>query len=205
MLFLLITSLFLLGVLIYFLIVWRRTSGGALFLTPFIVFSIFDVCWTWPATLYAQYVGYASCIPAVFVGLGFLSFVITYSFFHSRFRLSGQGLYEYSQRKCNQSASWTANFITMVMFGSMLVGMGLYLYQGLPPIVETLKSLRIGDEHSSAVVSLTKSRESITKGSLRNLAACCGSRPDGGPIAHRQHCGVATVLPALETRSPVLL
>lgn len=132
---LLISScLLLLFCLVIFLFLWRGEGGRYFVATPFLIFALFEIIIVWPGTLYAYFAGISrDAFPVFVAALGFTAFLMGFAMFGRCFKND-----RYLPRMFRDSAiadrhSDSYYLIGVLWFSIVLVAMGLYLYQGIPP------------------------------------------------------------------------
>ena len=158
-----VSAVFLTIVFICFLFAWSYTHANAYALTPFLVFAAHEILWAWPITVVAPHIGLAGIYPAILIGLSFVCFLLGYLITHSKLKLGGK-LAAFVRRPVERQMPEAAYRTSLIVFCILLTCTGLYLYQGMPPIVESLDALWSGEAHSDVVASLSDHRRELTKG-----------------------------------------
>ena len=133
------------GCLLVILLVWSTASRRVLVMTPFLVFCIFEILWSWPATIYGQFSGLVDGYPAFLMALAFLAFLAG---FLARIKTSAGhrnlvGNFR-NARVCLYGSESRYIAMTFLSLG-VLVALILYLYRGLPPTFGALVDLYSGN------------------------------------------------------------
>lgn len=147
-----------------FVFVWSLFGRRSLVVTPFLVFSTFEMAWSWPATVYAQWVGTATAFPSILVGLAFLAFLLGYCWSMRMVKAPSQGAIEFRDTPFDARHSTIAYLGVILSAVAVLFGLAFYLYHGFPPIVDMLRLTLSGESHDSAVSSLSQARYEYSKG-----------------------------------------
>jgi len=125
--------------LISFLCIWLADSKGSWVITPFLLFAAYEMIALWPATIYAYYTGLSmDAYPMLVAGLGFACFLGGFVLFRwlplGRARPSRAFL----DLSIHKPPSKTRYVFGILLTTIVLLGMGLYLYQGIPPFTKFL-------------------------------------------------------------------
>jgi hypothetical protein len=153
--------LFLLGLLFY-LSLWRKTARGGLIVTPFMLFAAHEIFFNWYASLYLYQVGVSpDGYAALVVAVAFLAFLCGYSFFQRQQQL----VVDYRDLPVHRRFPENYYLTGAAFVGFILIGLAIYLYNGIPPVTQVLVQFVFSDElDAQAIASFTSdSRYELTK------------------------------------------
>jgi hypothetical protein len=153
--------------LAFFVLAWVKSSSARAVATPFLLFGTFEIVSVWPATIYAQLAAGAvhGAYPALVAGLAFTALLIGFVVAMAAGRPSREQTAVFRQAPVRVAhPAWTY-VVAIVATACVLAGLGFYLYQGLPPLVEALLVLGQGANGlDQAITIVAVGREEVTKG-----------------------------------------
>jgi hypothetical protein len=124
-------------------------------------FSAAEMVWVWPATIvYAS--DFEDVYPAILTAAAFLFFLGGY--FGVTSVLGRIDYSRFAAMAINQEGSPRAYLLASCLASLVLVALGLYRYQGIPPIVGTITSVAAGMSREEAITDLSESRVEVNKG-----------------------------------------
>jgi|GEM_PF-2399077 len=147
----------------YFVYVWQITGRGSTVITPFLLFSVLEMFLNWPAGLVAPVVDGTENFYALTLMLaGFAAFLTG--------ALIGSGLVHHRKdapieyrSDAIRASHPSAYVVSSMALCAVVLGSSLLLYRGVPPLVESMRSLLGGSDAFASAVSLGESRRLLTK------------------------------------------
>lgn len=143
--------------------IWKRESRGRLILTPLLIFCANEVFRVWPAAIYARYMGISEDLyPTLVILLATFAFLIGYV---AAGDLIGWRTYSPLSfwKRSILKASAGPHLVAIGVCSTLLVLAAMYLYQGLPPTVNSVTRL-VTEGYSSGVAGFAaREREKYTK------------------------------------------
>ena len=153
--------------LVFFVLVWTKSTRTRTVVTPFLLFGMFEIVSVWPALLFAQLSEGPEhgAYPALVAGLAFSALLLGFAVILAATgsRAEAPGAYRSSPVRLAQP-EWIY-MVTICVAGCILAAVGSYLYQGLPPLFAGLAALREGPNGlTNAIDIIAAGREEVTKG-----------------------------------------
>lgn len=159
-----ISYIFLLSCVILFLLCWRIDSRNSLIITPFLLFAVCEIVFVWPSTIYAQSIELSpDAYPVFVVGLGFLSFLFAFVLFRRVFKYKTKMPDLFLKKSLIQKYPERCYFIAIFLAFIFLCAIGLYLYEGIPPLIKAIIGLIKGESGKEMASLVSSSRKYITK------------------------------------------
>ncbi|MHC4406446.1 MAG: hypothetical protein ACYTG0_43020 [Planctomycetota bacterium] len=144
--------------------VWRRESRNRIILAPFFVFCANEALRVWPAAVYARYNGISEDLYPIMVLMS-ASFAYVLGYMLARdtigWRVSTpSSFFEAPMRR----PSAGAHLFAIAVCTFLLIRLGNYFYEGVPPVISSLKQFSL-EGHDSGVASFAaEERLRLTKG-----------------------------------------
>lgn len=145
-----------------FLHIWRIESRSALILTPFLVLMINEFVRIMPAFVYASVVGISDTYPLLVFFTGYLMLIVGFLFSISNSQYRSGVPRQFVKRNIDPIGEKRAFFVICI-FSAFLILAGMFLYQGLPPLIDGLTALVKGDDLDNVARYIGSSRKDITK------------------------------------------
>lgn len=143
---------------------WKFDSDNELILTPYIIFNTF-VMFTFITSMIAfDNVSNKSFNPSIASFISFFCFNFGYFMFHRVKKNSLTKAERYKRKDFIDKITYSTNYRYPVLFMIVvLIVIGIYLYDGLPPIYESIVSMFKGRLTHEQAQATTLFRRSITK------------------------------------------
>ena len=158
-----ILSYFLLAVAIFtFIIIWKKDNNLSFVISPFLIFSVYDLMGVYTC-IHAYQNGLCDSLIPFWVYLSsFFAFSISYYLHKHSIQLRHSSIVVYKNREFEDN-DYDRYYIPLIFLMICLVGVGLFLYKGIPLSIKNMLSLFKGDLSYSDAVSLTEYRRAMTK------------------------------------------
>jgi len=128
--------------LLFFCYLWIVDSRGTWVITPFLFFATYEIITLWPSTIYAYYTGLSwDAYPILVAGLGFACFLGGFTLFRWLRLGQSRSPKAFLALSLEVPLSQTRYLIGITLTAIVLLGMGLYLYQGIPPFIKFILGL----------------------------------------------------------------
>ena len=160
--FLLSVVLIMISIIIYF--GWKIDSDNEFILTPYIIFNVFIVFTYITSMIAYDNISSYSYNPSIASFLSFIFFNIGY-FIFNRFKKSSLfQVVKFKRKPFTDSISYSNNYkYPAYLLILLLVAIGIYLYNGMPPIYDMIISLFKGSLSFDQARGITEFRRQITK------------------------------------------
>lgn len=145
-----------------FIYIWRIESHNALIMTPFLVLMINELFRIMPSFVYASITGISDGYPLFVFFVGYLMLVIGFLFSVSKSYYRSGVPRQFVEKKINPVMQKRA-FMVIFIFSGVLILLGVYLYQGVPPVMDGFAALIKGDDLDQVAGTIGSSRKEITK------------------------------------------
>ncbi len=151
-----------------FLLLWRLESGRFLVITPFLLFCAIEMLVVWPSAIYGHMTGLAQdAYPVLVAATAFLSLSAGYLYSLLVVRRRRDLAARMQQQPVLMERGPRYYFFGIVVAALVLLILGLYLYQGLPPIGRNVTEVVTGNVGIEDIAgSATGYRREITKSYL---------------------------------------
>jgi hypothetical protein len=152
---------------ILFAFVWIRSNRAPVVVTPFLLFGGFEIISVWPAMVYADASGISTsgAFPTVVAGLGFVAFLAGFVVSTASGHASSAQPGAFRDRSVQRQYPDAVYLMAIGVIACGLAGLGFYVYQGLPPVVDGLQALQQGPDGIPAAINIIAAgREEVTKG-----------------------------------------
>jgi len=146
-----------------FMGVWYHSARCCLMVTPLLVYCIYEMCVSWPATIMGQITGLCGIGPSMVLGFSFLCFLFGFSVVTGK--MPAREIVAYRNSRVIQETLPTVYSRAIFIMSCVLVALAIYYYEGVPPLLPTLLTLlRGGSNYAATIGSLSDAREQLTKG-----------------------------------------
>jgi len=149
--------------LILFIYVWRLEGSGKIVFTPFVVLMINEFFRVMPAYVWMPLEWLSDSYPILVFFCGYVALV---SGFFLSLNMVGYApkMPQEFKRQSITLGNEKIYFIAIILIGLLLCACGIYLYRGLPSVVEAFKAIISGDDISDVALAIRQDRIAITKG-----------------------------------------
>ncbi len=149
-----------------FVWVWARSTRTRSVITPFGLFGVFEIAAVWPATIYADAsaLSQGRAYPALVASLAFAGLLVGFVIAAATVGLGPEQPGSFRSRAVECPYPDGVYMVVIAAMACTLAGLGFYLYQGWPPLVDGLLALGNSGEVQSAINVIAAGREEATKG-----------------------------------------
>jgi hypothetical protein len=149
-----------------FLWAWTRSTRTRSVMTPFGLFGLFEIVSVWPATIYSDAAGLSrsGAYPALVAGLAFAGLLLGFVITAAAIGLPAEQPALFRGRPVRCPHPDAVYLAAIAAVACILAGLGFYLYQGWPPLIDGLLALGNNGELQAAIGVIAAGREEVTKG-----------------------------------------